>query len=99
MHCADAVAMACLPCSGNLAAVQLELGEVQASLGTFQRALEIEPNFPDALSNMGNALKILGKLPEVRHLIGTAPTQSTTRPNTTCDALGVILLSSLLVII
>jgi protein O-GlcNAc transferase len=49
---------------GNLAAVQLEMGDLDIALTTFQRALHIQPDFPDCLSNMGNALKLAGRLQE-----------------------------------
>jgi hypothetical protein len=53
-----------------LAAVQLETGRVDESLVTFDRALELLPDFPDCLSNMGNALKLKVRGPP-RDRVGT----------------------------
>jgi tetratricopeptide (TPR) repeat protein len=44
--------------------VYLEEGDLETSLQHFDWALRLKPDFPDALSNRGNALKLVGRLSE-----------------------------------
>lgn len=50
--------------TGNLAAVQMELGRLDDALQTFERALSLLPDFPDCLSNYGSCLKLCGRQKE-----------------------------------
>ena len=41
-----------------------ELKSLDEALASFERAIEIKPDYVDALSNLGNALKDLNRLDE-----------------------------------
>jgi tetratricopeptide (TPR) repeat protein len=42
---------------GNLACVYYEQGLIDLAIDTYRRAIELQPNFPDAYCNLANALK------------------------------------------
>lgn len=42
------------------------------AVDTYKRAIELQPNFPDAYCNLANALKELGKVPEAEDCYNTA---------------------------
>ena len=44
---------------GNLACVYYEQGLIDLAVDTYRRAIELQPNFPDAYCNLANALKVL----------------------------------------
>lgn len=53
---------------GNLACVYYEQGLIDLAIDTYRRAIELQPNFPDAYCNLANALKEKGEV-SVAHVI------------------------------
>lgn len=49
---------------GNLACVYHEQSYIDLAIETYRKAIKIQPNFPDALCNMANALQEKGKTEE-----------------------------------
>lgn len=47
---------------GNLACVYYEQGLIDLAIDTYRRAIELQPNFPDAYCNLANALKEKGQV-------------------------------------
>lgn len=47
---------------GNLACVYYEQGLIDLAIDTYRRAIELQPNFPDAYCNLANALKEKGEV-------------------------------------
>ena len=58
---------------GNLACVYYEQGLVDLAVDTYKRAIELQPNFPDAYCNLANALKEKGKVSPVKVFISCCP--------------------------
>lgn len=53
---------------GNLACVYYEQGLIDLAIDTYRRAIELQPNFPDAYCNLANALKEKGEVSNYAHL-------------------------------
>lgn len=52
---------------GNLACVYYEQGLIDLAIDTYRRAIELQPNFPDAYCNLANALKEKGEVSFMFH--------------------------------
>ncbi|VDN45416.1 unnamed protein product, partial [Dibothriocephalus latus] len=57
---------------GNLACVYYEQNLIDLAIETYKRAIELQPNFPDAYCNLANALKEKGKVSEAEEYYNTA---------------------------
>lgn len=47
---------------------------IDLAIDTYRRAIELQPNFPDAYCNLANALKEKGQVPEAEDCYNTALT-------------------------
>lgn len=56
---------------GNLACVYYEQGLIDLAVDTYRRAIELQPNFPDAYCNLANALKEKGQVADAEECYNT----------------------------
>lgn len=57
---------------GNLACVYYEQGLIDLAIDTYRRAIDLQPNFPDAYCNLANAYKEKGQVQDAEDCYNTA---------------------------
>ena len=73
---------------GNLACVYYEQGLIDLAVDTYRRAIELQPNFPDAYCNLANALKEKGLVQESEECYNTALQLSPTHADMCAMSIG-----------
>ncbi|OQS05600.1 UDP-N-acetylglucosamine-peptide N-acetylglucosaminyltransferase, partial [Thraustotheca clavata] len=58
--------------SGNLAGSYFDANQVELAITTYRTAIQLEPNYPDAYNNLGNALREIGQLEQAISCYRTA---------------------------
>ncbi len=63
--------------AGNLASSYFDENKIELAITTYQKAIQFEPNFPDAYNNLGNALCEIGQLDQAVSLKSILNIQNT----------------------
>lgn len=52
--------------------LNISTGHIELAIDTYRKAIELQPNFPDAYCNLANALKERGQVAEAEQCYNTA---------------------------